>query len=339
MGTKRRKTRLDLHLHTPTSDGHGTPAGYVKAVQKAGLDGIVITDHHVTKSSERRASQDIAKAVRDAGFIVLHGCEYSSDNGHVLIYGVDVDDLDLGFYMPMQEVVWRAREAGGVAVPSHPFHGYKKRLGDDVYQMRDLAALEGYNGQLQVSSSGRAEDASARAAAERMGLGVIANSDAHQCQRIGTCYTEFDGLVRRNQDLVEALFDPSRYRTVVNRRMVAAQERARNAGYSLRGPVGTVDPGAWTGRGLSPYSGQRSFPYGFDDQEPRRESWEDEAYWDSVLGEGGEHPEEDDGLADGDIPEHAFRDYDPEDPFAVSEDPETIARELERLDRAKAQPR
>lgn len=306
MGTKRRKTRLDLHLHTPTSDGYGTPAEYVRAIQKADLDGVVITDHHVTRGlgggdkkvgRPKPASDEIARAIRDAGLICLRGCEYSTNEGHLLVYGVDVADLDLGMYPPMQEVVWKVLEAGGAAVPSHPYYGYRKRCGDHLYQLEGLAAVEGWNAQNQVRGpAGESLDVQAQRAAAEIGLPVVGTSDAHVAYRIGTCYTEFDGSVRRSRDLVEALLDPAaRFRPVVNRRKVAAQKRV---GYYSS--AGLVDRG-----GKTPY---REETYESPD-------WWQAGYW---VEEGAQEEGPEEGLDDAEIPFYAFQDgYEEEGVFRV----------------------
>ena len=210
----RRVTRLDLHLHTPSSDGFGSPKDYVSAIRRAGLDGIVITDHHITSGLGAGdvkvgrgvpSSVAVEKAVKAAGFVCLRGCEYSSAQGHILVYGVDIDSLYLGKWADMQEVIWRTLDAGGIAFPSHPFQGHSRTLGARVYGLDGLVALEGYNGQCQVRDQASDPDARARQAAEDLGLPYIGTSDAHIAYRVGTCYTEFDGSIRCEQDLIEAL--------------------------------------------------------------------------------------------------------------------------------------
>lgn len=319
----RRTTKLDMHIHTPSSDGHGSPEEYVKAIKKAGLDGVVLTDHHITRGpgaskyetvepGERAAGDIIQTAIKKAGLICLRGCEYSSGDGHVLIYGADVDDLDLGLYCPMQEVIWRAQEAGGVAFPSHPYHGYKKRLGDGIYKLKGLVAVEGFNGQLATSHLGELENADAVKAGKAMGIGIVGNSDAHQAKRIGTCYTEFDGSIRWAHELVEALKEPTRYRARVNKRMVAAQKGARTKGYSLRGPSRS----SYSGWVYEPPKLPRpreplQLPARFD--QPGDRWWEAEAPSDS---------------------QSLWNDI--HDPFHVEEDPQAVARLLSWMDGEEA---
>lgn len=200
-------TKLDMHLHSRGSDGTGEPADFVRAVQEAGLDGFVLTDHHKTLTGH---GLHVIQAARKAGLVALVGCEYSTREGHCLCYGVDVRILDFGFYPSMQQVIDRVHEHGGAAFPSHPYRGVKETLGDRIFQLKNLTHLEVLNGQNQASSafakSARPEaDQKASLAAERMGLARVGGSDAHAPSRIGTCYTEFQGSVRSTKDLIAAL--------------------------------------------------------------------------------------------------------------------------------------
>jgi predicted metal-dependent phosphoesterase TrpH len=38
---------VNLHMHTPFSDGHGTHAEIARAAMSAGLDAVIVTDHNV----------------------------------------------------------------------------------------------------------------------------------------------------------------------------------------------------------------------------------------------------------------------------------------------------
>lgn len=200
-------TKLDLHLHTKGSDGTGKPEEFVQAIRKAGLDGIVITDHHKTLTYE---GLEVVKAVRAAGLVALVGCEYSTREGHCLVFGVDVARLKFGYWPPMQEVLDKVAEVGGVAFPSHPFRGVKETLGNKIYKLNGLTHTEAYNGQNEAgngwaASANPVANQKAVKAAEVMELGATGGSDAHQPDRIGTCYTEFGGKVRTVAELVAAL--------------------------------------------------------------------------------------------------------------------------------------
>lgn len=193
--------RIDMHVHTPGSDGHGTPEAYVLAAKAAGLDGIAITDHHHTCNHENDL---IAAAFQNEGMLVIRGCEYSTANGHLLIFGVDVDKLGLGFYPPMQTVIIKVVAAGGVCVPSHPYYGYAKgMLGDKLYKLTGVPACEGFNGRLEAEMP--IKNGHARKAAAKMGIATTGGSDAHWAEDVGLAYTEFPEDVKDEKGVLEAL--------------------------------------------------------------------------------------------------------------------------------------
>lgn len=250
-------TRLDLHTHTRGSDGTGTPEEFVQAIRRAEIDGIVITDHHRTLTTE---GLEVAKAVRAAGLVALVGCEYSTREGHCLIYGVDVARLNLGWYPPMQLVIDRVAEAGGVAFPSHPYRGVKETLGDRIYKIRGLTHVEVANGQNAVgngwATSARPEaDKWAVMAAQSLALAPVGGSDAHVPSRIGTCYTRFAADVRTTVDLIAALKSRD-HEAQVNQAMVAAQREA----VTRPRRTSSLDTGEWD-------TYDPPYPYGEEDFE------------------------------------------------------------------------
>jgi predicted metal-dependent phosphoesterase TrpH len=196
----RRTTRIDLHVHTRGSDGWGSPEAIAAQAVQAGLDGLAITDHHLTYTAE---GLEVAAACREQGLLVVHGCEYSAAEGHVLIYGVPVEELRLPKYADMQKVIDLAKEFGGTAIPAHPFHGYRAQLGQRVYQLRRIRAVETANGQRAVRGPGANKKAK-QAAKRRSWLG-IGGSDAHDPAYVGVCYTEFQGVLESSAAVLQAL--------------------------------------------------------------------------------------------------------------------------------------
>lgn len=197
---KRMKTRIDMHVHTPGSDGHGTPEQYVQACKDAGIHGLVITDHHHTVTEK---GLEVYKALKAAGLFVALGCEYSTANGHCLIFGVDVAKLKLGMYPPIEEVIIKVQNAGGVAIPSHPYKGYRKKCGDKLYEL-NVEACETLNGQVETQTAGTYNE-HAQEAAEDLHLQGTGGSDAHWYDDVGVCYTEFDAVIETPAQLIEAL--------------------------------------------------------------------------------------------------------------------------------------
>lgn len=201
MGSAMRKTtRIDMHVHTKGSDGFGTPKDIAAAVVRAGLDGLCITDHHCTHTAE---GLRVAKACRERGLLVFRGCEYSTAQGHLLVYGVDVADLHLGRYPQMQAVVDEVDHRGGVCIPAHPYLGYKRHLGDTVLDISWVPAIEVANGQCAYRDPH--PNTLAVAAATKGRLAGTGGSDAHRPADVGLTYTKFSGRIDCEREFLELL--------------------------------------------------------------------------------------------------------------------------------------
>jgi len=216
-------TKLDLHIHTKGSDGFGTPKQIANSAVAAGLNGVCITDHHKTYTPE---GLKVAEACREAGLLVIHGCEYSTAQGHLLIYGVNVEDLRLGFYPEMQNVIDEVNRRGGVCVPSHPYKGYQRCLQDRVKKLKGVRAYEVANGQCCYQCPEINKKALAAVKAKRkLGTG---GSDAHSPLDIGLTYTEFEGEITCEREFLNAL-KKGQYRAKTSRKKVSQRRRCYQA--------------------------------------------------------------------------------------------------------------
>jgi predicted metal-dependent phosphoesterase TrpH len=136
--------------------------------------------------------------------------EFSTAEGHCLIFGVDTDRLSLK-YATVSDVVRVVRKAGGVVIPSHPYRSVNS-LGDLVRNVEGLCALEGYNGCNMHAFNVKAVEAAAM-----LNLPTTGGSDAHASQEVGSCFTEFDDVVTYENfiDLLKA----GKYRGVDTRKI------------------------------------------------------------------------------------------------------------------------
>ena len=112
------KTRADLHSHTRGSDGTSTPAQIALAAKQAGLHILCLTDHHTNETDE---VHKVADALRGVGVLPIIGCEYSTQQGHLLIYGIDVPAKAYGMYPDMQAVIDDVNALGGCCITPHPY--------------------------------------------------------------------------------------------------------------------------------------------------------------------------------------------------------------------------
>jgi hypothetical protein len=209
---------IDLHTHTdPLShDSLLTADQLIELAKAAGLDGVCLTEHDFFWEPEK------ARELRHRhGFLVIPGIEVNTEDGHVIVFGLE--KYVYGMHR-MHELAALVEKAGGAMIAAHP---YRRQLPFELRHEGDwsealeraatnptyplVTAMESYNGR----GSAR-ENAFALGLAERLGLQQVAGSDAHAAADVGRCATEFEREVSGLDDLIEEL-KAGRFRPVVLR--------------------------------------------------------------------------------------------------------------------------
>jgi predicted metal-dependent phosphoesterase TrpH len=190
--------KFDLHMHTRrySHDAASDPFDLVRAANAAGLDGIVITEHDTLWPEDEL--EELRAAAPD--LVVLGGVEITGLGGDVLCYGVtDLSRLPRG--TPWPELCREVERQGGVAVAAHP-----NRWGQPFEKIvrEQSPALGG----IEVMSKNM--DDELRAGAQELlvrfpHFAQLGNSDSHEPETVGCCYTEFDAEIRGIGDLVAAI--------------------------------------------------------------------------------------------------------------------------------------
>lgn len=183
------KSKIDLHVHSKYSeDTDSDPEASILRAIELGLQGIVFTEHYYYGVSEpvEKLGEKYAKQL-----LVLRGVEFSTAEGHCLVFGVDTDNLAMK-HAPIEDVIRLVNEAGGVVVPSHPFRP-GTGIGALVLDIPGIAALEGCNGVNLPDMNTQAIEA-----ARVRDLPYTGGSDAHEPREVGACYTEFDQKVTKD---------------------------------------------------------------------------------------------------------------------------------------------
>ncbi len=180
------KFRIDLHVHSKYSgDTDSEPEETVEYAINLDLQGIVFTEHYSYAASEH--AEGLKEKYNDR-ILILRGVEFSTEEGHCLIFGVDTDSLALR-YAPVDDVVRIVTRQGGVIIPSHPYRRGNS-LGDRIHDLNGITALEGYNGNNMHAFNVRAIEA-----ARVLNLPFTGGSDSHEAGEAGSCYTEFNDKV------------------------------------------------------------------------------------------------------------------------------------------------
>lgn len=106
---------IDLHNHTwPRShDSVLDPRDLVGRAKAAGLDGVCLTEHDALWPAEEAAA-----LAEEFGIAVIPGCEVSTDEGHILAWGME--KYVFGMHR-VQRLAEHVRERGGALVLAHPY--------------------------------------------------------------------------------------------------------------------------------------------------------------------------------------------------------------------------
>jgi predicted metal-dependent phosphoesterase TrpH len=198
---------IDLHAHTwPRShDSVLNPDDLIVRAKAAGLDAICFTEHDTVwdhKSIEELRAKH--------NFLVLAGVEISTDDGHILAYGIDRYVFGMHRSKELASYVDRSE---GTLVAAHP---YRRQMpwfsrNDDEYQAalekasrnpayQYVTALETLNGR-----GSDKENEFSRRLQEMMKLGATAGTDSHAISDIGKCATRFEREIRDERELIAEL--------------------------------------------------------------------------------------------------------------------------------------
>ncbi|MBI2765750.1 MAG: PHP domain-containing protein [Chloroflexi bacterium] len=198
---------IDLHAHTwPRShDSVLNPDDLVARAKNAGLDAICFTEHDTVwdfKSIEELRAKH--------NFLVLAGIEISTDDGHILAFGID--RYVFGMHRS-RELASYTERSNGALVAAHP---YRRQMpwfsrNDEEYQAalekasrnpayQYVQALETLNGR-----GSDKENEFARRLRDMMDLPGTAGTDSHAISDVGKCATHFEKEVHDERELIEEL--------------------------------------------------------------------------------------------------------------------------------------
>jgi predicted metal-dependent phosphoesterase TrpH len=196
---------IDLHVHTMAHSpcSHIDPAVVVRQAIKAGLDGLVITEHYYQWREQDLTA--LAEASGEPHFLLMAGFEYGSRFGDILIYGLSytqANEFPRG--LEPEDAVRLAKQLGGICIAAHP-----TRAGMGFDERILVMPVDG----IEVASVNLKEHEQrlARQLADSTKLRPVAASDAHDPRDIGRYATAFDYPVQSINDLREA-FRQSKFR-------------------------------------------------------------------------------------------------------------------------------
>lgn len=186
--------RFDLHTHSFYSkDACNSPEELIAAARNRGLDGIAITDHDSCEAHDHLRGKELPP-----GFLVVPGVEVSTAEGHLLCIGATLPRMK---GRPASEVLQAIKDAGGVAIPAHPFDKWRAGIRTGVLDTLDLEVLEVFN----AAVTSKRFNEQALDYARRRGLQMTASSDAHHASAVGISTTVLEMEDLSVPSLLEAL--------------------------------------------------------------------------------------------------------------------------------------
>ena len=199
---------IDIHTHTyPTSDDSElTPEELIAESKRIGLDGICLTDHDGFWDP-----RDVEKLGKDNDYLVIPGCEVTTEEGHLLVYGLSEYIFGMHKSSFVHELV---REEGGAIVVAHPYRRvYRdtapqdpksydemltRALRNTVFDMVDGEEIRnGRGSELENKFSERLS--------KDLNMSGTGASDAHKLSDIGTFATRFEEKVTNLSDLIRCI--------------------------------------------------------------------------------------------------------------------------------------
>jgi len=165
----------ELHVHSNHSDGRDSVKKLLESAIEKRIGAISITDHDTINGS-----LEAVELVNEEYYplMVIPGIEISTDDGHLLAYGVE-KEFDPG--MSMEDTIREVRKAGGVSVVAHPFQIHRHGILSLKKVIRAVDAIEVFNAKFYIGICNKL----ANRIAEKYGIPGIAGSDAHSAKSVG----------------------------------------------------------------------------------------------------------------------------------------------------------
>ena len=176
---------LDLHCHSRFSaDGVAEPEDLIREAKEKGLHGFAITDHNTCACVDYFLQHGYMnkEGLPVDGLLVIPGQEITTADGHLLALGITLPDLK---GIPAIEAVALIHQAGGLAIPPHPYDFFRAGIREPVLETLEIDALEVFN----AATTLKRYNKQAFQYAQGRGLPMTASSDAHDSAALGTAYS------------------------------------------------------------------------------------------------------------------------------------------------------
>jgi len=186
--TQKRDQKIDLHMHTVDDpvDPHvwHTAEELIDKAASLGFTALAITLH-----THQFASERIEAYAADRGILLIHGVEQDIEGAHVLLLNFDRDVAHDIHTFDELRTARAAQEKNSMVIAAHPFYPNAVCLKEKLFQHADVfdaVEVSGFYHPLWNPNK------KAVAAASRLDLPLIGNSDTHTLEQFGKTWTEVE---------------------------------------------------------------------------------------------------------------------------------------------------
>ena len=199
---------IDLHTHSfpKSDDSFLTPEELVMEAKRVGLDGICLTDHDGFWNPD-----SVQQLSQQHSFLILPGCEVTTEEGHLLVFGLEKYIFGMHRASFVKKLV---DEAKGAIVVAHPYRrNYREEEANMLETYNTMVDRACKNTVYPISNAvevlnGRGSDKEnvfSQEVAKRFRMKGTGGSDAHKLEDVGTFATEFERPVENLQELISEI--------------------------------------------------------------------------------------------------------------------------------------
>ncbi len=193
------RLKFDIHLHTSVYSPCSLmePEELIESAISAGLNGIVITEHHYQWAEKEIDA--LKKRVFVNGLSIFSGAEITSDAGDILVFGLPEKTITRWkSFVSVEEVIAEVERYNGFCVAAHPTRGYHHF--DHCLENLSIPAMEVMSVNMNVVEQERAS-----LWAKQLNRIQICASDAHQSYHVGRYWIDVEMEKPDKIDFIEAL--------------------------------------------------------------------------------------------------------------------------------------
>jgi len=173
------------------------PEELIESAISAGLNGIVITEHHYQWAEKEIDA--LKKRVFVNGLSIFSGAEITSDAGDILVFGLPEKTITRWkSFVSVEEVIAEVERYNGFCVAAHPTRGYHHF--DHCLENLSIPAMEVMSVNMNVVEQERAS-----LWAKQLNRIQICASDAHQSYHVGRYWIDVEMEKPDKIDFIEAL--------------------------------------------------------------------------------------------------------------------------------------